>query len=177
MEQAVRKYQNLFLVVLFFAAPSAQPEERFFDANGVRIRFTVQGQGEAIVLLHGFAASLDMMGALVAPLSEGYRVIAMDVRGHGKSGKPHDAKQYGTEMVEDVVRLLDHLEIERAHVVGYSMGGAIALKLITTHPDRLLSAVVGAYGWHRVPEKVGEDLMERRRRLPGAGRGFRPTLR
>ena len=53
----------------------------------------------------------------------GYRVIALDCRGHGQSGKPQDPGQYGLEMVRDVVRLLDHLNVERAHVVGYAMGG------------------------------------------------------
>jgi pimeloyl-ACP methyl ester carboxylesterase len=170
------KHQHLLLAALTLAVPSAQPDERFFDSDGVRIRFTVQGQGEAVVLLHGFATSLDMMGGLVASLSKDYRVIAMDVRGHGKSGKPHDPEQYGTRMVEDVVRLLDHLEIEGAHVVGYSMGGAIGLKLITTHPDRVLSAVVGAWGWHRVQEKIGEDLMERVADSLERGEGFGPLF-
>ena len=170
------KHAHLFLAALVLAALPARADERFFDSDGVQIRFTVQGQGEAVVLLHGFATSLDMMRGLAADLSEDYRVIAMDVRGHGKSGKPHDPKQYGTQMVEDVVRLLDHLEIERAHVVGYSMGGAIGLKLITTHPDRLLSAVIGAYGWRRVPEQVGEDLMERVADSLERGEGFGPLF-
>ena len=174
--QAMWRCQHLLLAALTCAAPSAQLEQRFFDSDGVRICFTVQGQGEAVVLLHGFAASLDMMGPLVGSLSKDYRVIAMDVRGHGKSDKPHDPKQYGTEMVEDVVRLLDHLEIEHAHVVGYSMGGAIGLKLLTTHSDRVLSAVIGAYGWHRVPEQVGEDLMERVADSLERGEGFGPLF-
>jgi pimeloyl-ACP methyl ester carboxylesterase len=82
----------------------------------------------------------------------GYRVIAMDCRGHGQSGKPRDAGQYGLEMVRDVVRLLDHLNLERAHVVGYSVGGASASQLLVRHPDRLQTVTLLGSGWE------GEDL-------------------
>src|SRR5262249_189666 len=78
-------------------------------------------------------------------LAKDYRVIAPDLRGHGKSDKPTGDKQYGIEMVEDLVRLLDHLKIKKAHAVGYSMGALITGKLLATHPDRPLSAtLVGA---------------------------------
>jgi len=88
------------------------------------------------------------------------------VRGHGHSGKPEGEGAYGVEMAEDVVRLLDHLKIEKAHVIGYSMGGMIAMKLATLHPDRVRSMVIGGMGWERegspladfwnmLPEKEG----------------------
>src|SRR6185503_733917 len=82
----------------------------------------------------------------------GYRVVAMDCRGHGQSGKPHDPGQYGLEMVRDVVRLLDHMQITRAHIVGYSMGGSIATQLLVKHPDRLRTVTLLGAGW------AGEDL-------------------
>jgi pimeloyl-ACP methyl ester carboxylesterase len=81
----------------------------------------------------------------------GYRVIAMDCRGHGQSGKPHDAGQYGLEMVQDVVRLLDHLHVDRTHLVGYSMGGEIALQFAVRYPARLKTVAVLGAGW------VGEN--------------------
>jgi pimeloyl-ACP methyl ester carboxylesterase len=149
-------------VCLCVAAPSSlRAEDRFFDSNGVKIHYIVEGQGEPVVLIHGFTADIDKnwrTGFTAAPenarrepmiiptLAKNYRVIALDNRGHGKSDKPHDPKQYGTEMVEDVVRLLDHLQIKKAHVVGYSMGAIITLKLLATHPDRLLSATLGGSG-------------------------------
>jgi pimeloyl-ACP methyl ester carboxylesterase len=76
-------------------------------------------------------------------LAKDYRVIAMDCRGHGMSGKPHDPKQYGLEMALDIVRLLDHLGIGKAHIVGYSMGAMITSKLLTMQPDRFLTATLG----------------------------------
>jgi pimeloyl-ACP methyl ester carboxylesterase len=108
----------------------------------------MSGAGEPVVLIHGFSADASMWDSVRAGLSAHYRVIAMDCRGHGRSGKPHDPSAYGIEMVNDVVRLLDQLHIRRAHVVGYSMGGSIALKLLQTHPDRLLSVTSGgSYGF------------------------------
>ena len=74
------------------------------------------------------------------------RVVAIDCRGHGKSDKPHDTAKYGPQMAEDVIEMMDHLKIKKAHIVGYSMGGMITAKLLTTHPDRLLSATLGGHG-------------------------------
>jgi len=103
-----------------------------------------------VVLIHSFAASAEMWDnnpqtktKIFSELAKQYRVIALDCRGHGKSDKPHDPKLYGQEMVEDVARLLDHLRIEKAHVVGYSMGAAIAGHLLVTHPERLRSVTLG----------------------------------
>ncbi len=106
----------------------------------------MQGQGEPVLLIHGFAANIQFqwIGAhIIDTLAKDYKVIALDNRGHGQSGKPHDPKQYGTEMVEDAIRLLDHLKIQKAHIVGYSMGAMITNKLITMYPERVLSATLG----------------------------------
>lgn len=126
------------------AQPPAAPADQFFDSSGVRIRYVEQGSGVPIVLMHGYTGTLDrhfIANGVFANLAKDYRVIAIDLRGHGKSGKPHDAKAYGDEMARDVVRLLDHLKIQRAHVLGYSLGGFIASRLATLHPDRLISIV------------------------------------
>lgn len=123
-----------------------------FDSNGVRIHYVMGGRGEAIILLHGFIFSSKsnwIDGGVFEALSREYRVVAFDLRGHGTSGKPHDADRYGIEMAKDVLRLMDHLEIERAHVIGYSLGGIVALKLIEVAPKRLLSLVLGGAGWVR----------------------------
>ena len=125
-------------------------QDRFFDSNGVRIRYVDQGTGEAIVFIHGFSADLErtwVSSGVFADFAKDHRAIALDVRGHGRSGKPHDTQAYGVEMGQDVVRLMDHLKIARAHLVGHSMGGAVVLKLLTTNPDRILTAtLVGSAG-------------------------------
>jgi pimeloyl-ACP methyl ester carboxylesterase len=124
------------------AAQITAPPDRFFDSNGVQIRYVEQGAGPPVVMLHGYTGTLDrhfIANGVFATIAKDHRAIAMDLRGHGKSGKPHDPKAYGDELAEDVVRLLDHLKIERAHIVGYSLGAIIGGRLATTNPDRLSS--------------------------------------
>lgn len=121
-----------------------------FDSNGVRIHYTDEGSGPAVVLMHGFGVQGDInwrWGGFIARLRRDFRVINMDVRGHGLSGKPRRPEDYGTELAHDVVRLLDHLGIDRAHVAGCSMGGFITLKVVELYPERLLSAAVCCAGW------------------------------
>ena len=124
-----------------------------------------------MILVHGLA--LNMLGNWMLPrvfqrLSRRYRVIALDNRGHGKSDKPYDPAQYGLELVDDVVRLMDHLGIAKAHVVGYSLGGFITLKLALRHPDRLLSAAPCGAGWSANPAEELKLLYQPVGRL-GAG--------
>jgi pimeloyl-ACP methyl ester carboxylesterase len=140
-------------------------EDQFFDSNGVRIRYVDQGSGPPVVLIHGFSGNLDLgwvETGVLPNLATDYRVIALDCRGHGKSDKPHDPKSYGLQMGQDVVRLLDHLHIARAHIVGHSMGAGIVAKLLTTNPDRFLTATLsgsaGRQGW--TPEAAAAAEVE-----------------
>jgi pimeloyl-ACP methyl ester carboxylesterase len=129
-----------------FARAQAPAGDKFFDSRGVKIRYVDVGRGEPVVLIHGFSSSLDAnwgQTRVIDALAKYFRVVALDCRGHGKSDKPHDAASYGLAMIDDVARRLDHLGIAKAHIVGYSMGGAIAGKFITTHPDRVITAVFG----------------------------------
>ena len=124
----------------------AKRMDRYFDSDGVRIRYIDVGprDGEPVVLLPGGAQSIEdawIASGLVDALDDTYRVIAVDCRGLGKSEKPHDPKAYGNAYVDDTIRLLDVLGIEKAHLVGYSMGGRIVGKLIADHPERVISAL------------------------------------
>jgi pimeloyl-ACP methyl ester carboxylesterase len=123
------------------------------DAGGVKIRYYVQGKGVPVVLVHGWLSSAEInwgWPGTTALLARDYRVIALDVRGHGRSARPTTIDAYGPELVEVVVRLLDHLKIKKAHIVGYSMGGIIAANVIARHPDRVLSGALGGMGWLKV---------------------------
>ena len=127
-----------------------KPVSGTLDANGVKVAYTVQGEGEPVVLIHGWLASAGLnwdLPGTTALLAKNFRVITLDVRGHGKSDKPTDEDAYGPELVADVVRLLDHLRIKQAHIVGYSMGGIITGNLLANHPDRCLSGTLGGMGW------------------------------
>lgn len=123
---------------------------QFFDSNGARIHYTDEGQGEAVVLIHGMAAQADInwrAPGIIDLLKRDFRVVAFDLRGHGFSEKSYDPKFYGMNMVEDIARLMDHLGIAKAHMAGYSLGGFLLLKMAATHPQRVQSAAICAAGW------------------------------
>ncbi|OAI48118.1 hypothetical protein AYO44_07970 [Planctomycetaceae bacterium SCGC AG-212-F19] len=126
------------------------PNVQSFKSNGVKIVYFTQGKGERVVLIHGWLSSAGINWALPGVsglLAKDFQVIALDVRGHGLSDKPKNDEAYGAELVEDVVRLLDHLKIKKAHIVGYSMGGIIAGNFIAKHPDRVLTGTLSGMGW------------------------------
>jgi pimeloyl-ACP methyl ester carboxylesterase len=158
---------------------TARAEDQFFDSNGVKIHYVVEGEGEPVVLIHGFTASIQMQWGLpgiISKLNRDFQVIALDNRGHGRSGKPHDPKMYGVEMVNDVVRLMDHLKIEKAHVVGYSMGGFMTDLLLATHPDRLITATLGGAGWMKVDDTRMAFMTELADSLD-SGKGIGPLIK
>jgi pimeloyl-ACP methyl ester carboxylesterase len=140
-----------FLILTATALLAALPAQAAsFDSDGVKIHYQVEGRGEPVVLIHGLHASAQMNWAapgIIADLAKTYRIIALDCRGHGQSDKPEAEGSYGVKMVEDVVRLMDHLKLRSAHIVGYSMGGMIGLKLAVLHPDRVRSTTLGGMGW------------------------------
>jgi pimeloyl-ACP methyl ester carboxylesterase len=140
------------LTVLAVSAISAAEKTASgtFDADGVAIFYQVAGAGTPVILIHGLAASGDLnwkWPGVMGELAKSFRVIALDLPGHGRSDKPARADAYGKQVVEDVVLLMDHLEIEEAHIVGYSAGGMIAMRLMANHPDRVISGTIGGMGW------------------------------
>jgi pimeloyl-ACP methyl ester carboxylesterase len=123
-----------------------------FSSNGVKINYSVKGKGEPVILIHGWLSSgwinWDLPGT-TALLAKDHQVIWLDMPAHGRSDRPTKDEAYGTELVEHVIRLMDHLKIKKAHIVGYSMGGIITAKLLARHPDRALSGTLGGMGWLR----------------------------
>ena len=131
-----------------------------FRHGDVEIAYIDQGEGEPIVLVHGFASNKEVnwvAPAWVSTLTRaGRRVIALDNRGHGASSKLYDPGDYDTDlMAEDVRALLDHLGIARADVMGYSMGARIATFLLLAHPELVRSAVLAGVGINLVRGMVG----------------------
>ncbi|HEY4309607.1 MAG TPA: alpha/beta fold hydrolase [Pirellulales bacterium] len=159
----------LHLLSCLLAAPQGQT----FAVDGINIRYYVEGHGEPVVLIHGLhsSAKLNWMGpGIFADLARDHQVIALDLPGHGQSDKPADEKAYGVQVVKDVVALLDHLKIRQAHIVGYSLGGMIAVKMMAMYPDRVISATVGGMGWLR----EGSRLQQTWERMPGRGTSRTP---
>jgi pimeloyl-ACP methyl ester carboxylesterase len=155
--------------------PADEPKSQTFDAKGVKIHYLTAGKGEAVVLIHGLYSSAGInwrLTGVMGELARDHQVIALDLPGHGFSAKQTDKDAYGVQMVEDVVLLLDHLKIKKAHVVGYSLGGMITGKLMAKHPDRVLSGTLGGMGWFR--DGSGEQKMMEK--LPGGGLGPPPAF-
>ena len=137
-----------------------------FKNGDVEISYLDEGAGEPIVLVHGFAATKEVNWVQPEWFSTlnraGRRAIALDNRGHGASSKPYDPAAYhSAAMADDVRALLDNLKIERADIMGYSMGARIAAFLAVNHADRVRSAILGGLGVHLVegvglPESIAE---------------------
>ena len=126
-----------------------------FFSDGVAIAYEVFGEGAPVLLIHGFASSGEVnwvaTGWVDTLVKAGYRAITMDNRGHGKSQKLYDARLYfAHDMAGDAARLLDHLEIPKAAVIGYSMGARIAAYLSLIQPERVSCAVFGGIGLNLV---------------------------
>jgi pimeloyl-ACP methyl ester carboxylesterase len=139
-----------------------------FKNGHVEIAYLDDGEGESIVLVHGFASTKEvnwMQPGWVGALNRaGRRVVALDNRGHGASSKLYEAAAYHSiAMADDVRALLDHLQIERADIMGYSMGARITAFLAVKHADRVCSAILGGLGIRLVegvglPESIAEAL-------------------
>ena len=124
-----------------------------FSHSGLDFAYFDEGSrdGDPVLLIHGFASSAMVNwvhpGWLQTLEKAGRRVIALDNRGHGESAKPHDPNAYHPlKMAEDARALLDHLEIKRADVMGYSMGARISVFLALHHPERVRTLVLGGLG-------------------------------
>jgi pimeloyl-ACP methyl ester carboxylesterase len=139
-----------------------------FAHDGVEIAFLDEGQGEPIVLVHGFASNKEVTwvgpGWVTTLTRAGRRVIALDNRGHGASTKLYDPADYHSAlMAGDVRALIEHLGLERADVMGYSMGARNTAFLALSRPDRVRSAVLGGLGIRLVegvglPDTIAEAL-------------------
>jgi pimeloyl-ACP methyl ester carboxylesterase len=126
-----------------------------FNSDGVGIAYLDEGAGTPILLIHGFASNTQVnwvSTSWVTTLTRaGFRVIAIDNRGHGESDKLYDTAEYGgAAMAQDARRLLDHLGIEQADVMGYSMGARIAAFLVMAYPERVRSVVFAGLGINMV---------------------------
>jgi len=110
----------------------------YFDFEDHRLAYTIYGQGNPVVLLHGQLLSQTMQEALAKSLAErGHRVITLDLLGHGASDRPDDMTLYSmAQFAEQVVALLDHLEVEQAVIGGTSLGANVALEFAALAPER-----------------------------------------
>ena len=130
--------------------------------NGIELAYQVFGTGSPLVLLHGGFGSVEMFGPNVERLANGRRVIGVDLQSHGRSPAADRPMRFEV-MADDIAALMKHLKLERAAIMGFSLGGAVALRLAIQHPERverlvLVSTVFKRSGWY--PEMTaGMDAM------------------
>ena len=144
----------------------------FFEVDGLRLAYDDVGEGDPILLLHGFAAdrlsNWKLTGWYRLLTSCGFRVIAADARGHGRSDKPTEPGDYAPEgIAADSIRLLDHLDIEWADFFGYSMGGRNVAWLLTAHAERIRSAVIAGAGINVLAKRDATRWQKRGYKLTG----------
>ncbi|WP_299974322.1 alpha/beta hydrolase [uncultured Pseudoteredinibacter sp.] len=141
----------------------------YFLSAGHRIYYSDnQASGQSVVLVHGFGMDSSMWhnADFYNYLDSNYRVISIDLRGHGQSDKPTSVDEYGPNIGLDIVRLLDQLKIESSHMIGFSMGSYMIARLLVTHPERIKSAVLvsGFFPGNSKQEKkfqehIAEDML------------------
>jgi len=128
-------------------------------SNSTRLYVESTGNGTPILFIHEFAGDLRNWAPQVHYLSPHYRCITFNARGYPPSDVPEDLEQYNQmQAVEDIVNVLQHCEVERAHIIGLSMGGYAALNFAITHPEKTLSIVAAGTGHGSAPEKRADFL-------------------
>lgn len=125
------------------------------QTDGQLLSYSIYGAGPAVLLIHGFTMSSDMWrkNGVIDALCASCKLIVPDLRGHGKSAKPHDPALYGAALISDLISLLETERENEAHVVGFSTGAELALKLATSVPERILSLLLIGSGW------PGKDIL------------------
>ena len=145
----------LGLGLLLTGAASAETA----SINGLEIFYEVAGTGKPLVLLHGAYMNNDTWGGLKESLAETYQVIAVEAQLHGRTGDRDTPITYDN-MSADVVGLLDHLKIDKAIFVGYSMGGATAIRIAIDHPERVERLVAASAGYRYDVETMGQEFID-----------------
>src|SRR6266852_6637576 len=113
----------------------------YADVNGIKLYYEVHGTGHPLILLHGGLGATSMFGPNLPALAKGRQVIAVDLQGHGRTADVDRPLSVAT-MADDIAALLEHLRIERADIMGYSLGGGVALQTAIRHPEVVNRLVV-----------------------------------
>jgi len=132
------------------------------DAEGVRLHVAEAGSGTPVVLLHGFTGSAQAMAGLAGGLSDTHRTLSLDLVGHGRSAAPRETVAYSMPAcVGQLAAVFNELELRDAHLIGYSMGGRVALAFAVAHPARVASALlVGASAGIRDPQQRADRVRD-----------------
>ena len=154
------RFRTAALTALLWLASTAAfaqaPASAFFTtSDGVKIHYLTAGStGSWVVLIHGYSDNAERMWfrtGIAPALAKNHRIVALDNRNHGQSDKPQAG---GTGRAQDIVELMDHLKIDRAHIHGYSMGGGLTGQLLAMIPQRFITAGFGGSGIQETDAKL-----------------------
>jgi pimeloyl-ACP methyl ester carboxylesterase len=142
---------------------------RYADVNGLHLYYETHGSGRPMILLHGGLGSGEMLGPILEPLARDHQVILPDLQGHGRTAdidRPLDVRL----MADDMAALIDHLGLDRPDVVGYSLGGGVALMTGVRHPERVRRVVAASA--HIRTDALYPDMREQQKQVDAAAAGF-----
>jgi|SRR5579859_815809 len=117
------------------------PTAHYADVNGIRLYYEIHGSGQPLVLLHGGLGSIEMFGPVLSLLAASRQVIGVDLQAHGRTADVDRPMRFET-MADDIAALIEHLGLEQADVMGYSLGGGVALRTAIQHPQRVRKLVL-----------------------------------
>ena len=147
--------------------PTEAKEDYFTTSDGIKIHYiTLGARGSWVVLIHGYTDRAERMffyTGVAQALAGNHRVVALDNRNHGLSDKP---EPNGAGRAEDAIELMDHLKIQKAHIHGYSMGGAFTGQLLASHPERFMTAAFGGSGIQETDPKLRENAIAMDKPMP-----------
>lgn len=157
------KVYRIILMGLAFASCASYQSEFVGVSGGGQLYYEERGKGEPMLLLHGHSLDCRMWDAQWKPLSKHYRVVRLDFRGYGRSSEQHE--DLPMTHVDDVLTLMDSLHIQKAHVVGLSMGAFVAGDMLAMYPERMLTCVMASGGIRnsRGPSEPMDSAESRRR--------------
>lgn len=169
MQQIAPILAIVFVTQLHGCADAEREQVSLPDASDLGVHYVVIGAGEPVVLVHGFAQTHTawLETPLYADLIQDHKVIAVDLRGHGDSDKPHDPTAYGLRMQADLTHLLDHLRIDKAHFIGFSLGASVVGDVLVSSPERVRTATMGSgyfTTWDDAEEEFARQIESRGQR-------------
>lgn len=140
-----RSYVAIALVISGMLSAStvsfAQDSKGYAPVNGLRLYYEIYGTGDPLILLHGGLGAIEMFGSNIQALAKTHKVIAVDLQGHGRTADI-DRPLRAELMADDIFELLKYLEIEKADIMGYSLGGIVSLQIAIRHPEVVRKLVV-----------------------------------